>query len=410
MARASTLPLGTASQGAPLRVRRRFIPWAVSVILWFPRLVLSTGDDEATVDRLFASRHVTDLRLIIAGALFAALLVLVVGAPLAALQQSVNDWADISKHVRGPHTGDWFWVKYWISVSVSFFAVFAPVLAVVSGVIAWAYQVGSARLGVVDLFACEISTLCRVAAALDSVSLRVAAFEAGPVPAAPLLQSPALAVEAAHPFTSQEDYFPVFTANSHDLQSLEASTVITITAFYTYMKSARDGLRALADIVPDKDDLAPPPATGLAPGVWRGAQRNILYMRFLAMGGGRPAVGHLVEFEPEKAERTIIVLLSELEAYRFLCGQYTDPIDPHRLRIILREADYRHVVPGLRHAVEAARRAEVIPKGATPWDQPPNISQWEPAFRLLGELTERYEAALAATTAARHDPAAGGSA
>jgi len=286
--------------------------------------------------------------------------------------------------------------------------------------------VGSARLGVVDLFACEISTLCRVSAALDSVQRRVEAFDAGPVPGPPPPASPALApatpgstpappppkaaAEAAHPFTSQEDYFPVFSANSHDLQSLEASTVITITAFYTYMKAARDGLRALADIVPDKDDLAPPPATGLAPGVWRGAQRNILYMLFLAMEAGRQAVGHLVEFEPEKAERTIIVLLSELEAYRFLCGQYTDPIDPHRLRIILREADYRHVVPGLRHAVEAARRAEVIPKGATPWDQPPNISQWEPAFRLLGELTERYEAALAATTAARHDPAAGGSA
>ena len=40
---------------------------------------------------------------------------------------------------------------------------FVPVVGVVGAVIAWAYQSGSARLGVIDLFACEISTLCRVA-------------------------------------------------------------------------------------------------------------------------------------------------------------------------------------------------------------------------------------------------------
>jgi len=408
-----------ARAGSPLQSSKRFVPRAVALILWLPRLVLSTGEDEATVDRMFASRHVADLRLIIAGALLAALLVLLVGLPLTALQQAVTDWKDVQAHRAASVADNWFWVRYWISVAVSFFTFFAPVIALVGGIVAWAYQTGSARLGVVDLFACEISTLCRVSAALDSVRERVEAFERGPVaeavptPAPGLVRSlvhalapapdqappPVSPSETAHPFTSQEDYFPVFTANSHDLQTLEASTVITITEFYTYMKSARDSMRALAGTKPDDADLAPPPPMGLAPGPWRGGQRNILYMLFLGMEAARHAISHLVEFEPEKAERTIVVLLSELEAYRFLCGQYTDPKDAHRRRIVLRDEDYKHIVPGLRRAVETARREEVIPDKPTRWDQPPPASKWEPAYRLLDELDERYKAALAATAA-----------
>jgi hypothetical protein len=399
-----------ARAGSTQATPRRFIPVAVAVLLWLPRRILSTGDDEATVDRMFASRHVADLRLIIAGALLGALLALVIGLPLAAFQQAVTDWSDVRPYMEGTRSGDWFWVRFWISVAVSFFTFFAPLLALVGGVIAWAYQVGSARLGVVDLFACEISTLCRVLAALDSVRARVEAFGQGPAASSVLIPAPGLVqsldpvtirppAEPTQPFTSQEDYFPVFTANNHDLQTLEASTVITITEFYTYMKAARDGMRALADVAPDADDLAPPPPQGPAPGPWRGGQRNILYMLFLGMEAARHAIGHLVEFEPEKAERTIVGLLSELEAYRFLCFQYTDPKDVHRRRIVLREDDYRHVVPGLRRAVEAERRAEVIPDEPTPWDTPRPASKWEPACRLLDELEERYKAALEATAA-----------
>ena len=47
---------------------------------------------------------------------------------------------------------------------------FVPVVGVVGAVIAWAYQSGSARLGVIDLFACEISTLCRVATVVDTAA------------------------------------------------------------------------------------------------------------------------------------------------------------------------------------------------------------------------------------------------
>src|SRR5580698_7663474 len=45
------------------------------------RRVLCTGDPAATVDRLFVSEHVKDLRLIIAFALIALLVALVLGVP-----------------------------------------------------------------------------------------------------------------------------------------------------------------------------------------------------------------------------------------------------------------------------------------------------------------------------------------
>jgi uncharacterized membrane protein len=56
---------------------------------------------------------------------------------------------------------------------------FAPAVVVFGAILAWAYQVGSARLGVVDLFACEIDTLCRMTTIVDMVGRQVALFEAG---------------------------------------------------------------------------------------------------------------------------------------------------------------------------------------------------------------------------------------
>ena len=46
--------------------------------------------------------------------------------------------------------------------------------------LAWTYQAGSARLGVVDLFACEIATLCRVSAVVEMVQRYVDLFQRGP--------------------------------------------------------------------------------------------------------------------------------------------------------------------------------------------------------------------------------------
>jgi hypothetical protein len=325
-------------------------------------LLLRTGDPHATVDRLFTSQHVRDLQLIIG---FAALLVSFTGFALL-LDSAVTS-------------------HNWLAATGKFFAVFAPVLAVFGAVLAWAYQVGSARLGVVDLFACEISTLCRVTTIADTVRRYVHKFEQGP-PAEPGARGPRVA--AAQQFTSQENYFPVFESCTRDLQTLEARVVIDITAFYTFMKAVRDSMRMQAQIGPQPADPKLQSKKTPAAGPWHEAARNLVYMMFLGLESARHALAALVEFQPESAERAIVVLISELEAYRFLRSQFKDEKDVYHQRLQLREADYRYLVPELCRAVEAGRSAE---KTGTEPHEPP---LWEPAWRLLPELDRRYRDAV----------------
>ena len=74
--------------------------------------------------------------------------------------------------------------------------------------LAWTYQAGSARLGVVDLFACEIATLCRVAAVIDMVQRYIDLFHTGPEMPLPHAIDGDMPTNGGR-FTSQESYFPV---------------------------------------------------------------------------------------------------------------------------------------------------------------------------------------------------------
>lgn len=355
----------TASPCVSLEQKRREIP---KILLKPMALLLRTGHPHATVDRLFDSQHVRDLRLIVAAAFCSVLgvfLVLIIGFRL-----TLRD-ADLNQH--------------WYTLAGNFLAVFAPVLAVFGGLLTWAYQVGSARLGVVDLFACEISTLCRVAVVVNLSRRCIDRFTQGP---------PSGAADAsgshsppARQFSSLENYFPVFDSNLRDLQTLEAKVVINITEFYTFMKALRDSLRALADIRPDLADLNSPPDKAPAPGAWHEGARNVVYMVFLAMESARHAITDLVEFEPEQAGRTIVVLLSELEAFAFLRSQFKDKNNVFHRRIMLRAPEYAKLVPELRDCVNyrASEEAKTDP-------QKPGL--WEPARLLLEELDERLRAAL----------------
>jgi hypothetical protein len=347
----------------------------------FGRL-LETGNPAATLDRLFSSQHVNDLRLIVASFLVAVFLVFLLGLPLSIENTVVGQWpAIISRKTN------WIFVRVAFGAAASFLTFFMPVVAVFGAVLAWAYQVGSARLGVVDLFACEISTLCRVVTVVDTVGRCVGMFEQGP-PATPA------GVHGqqvqAHQFTSQENYFPVFESNARDLQTLEARVVINITAFYTYMKVVRDSLRSLAETRAQRAEWESSTDKGSAVGPWHEAARNVVYMLFLALESARHAVRHLVEFEPDEAEKTVVILLSELAAYRFLCSQFPDEQDMRHQRIVLRDSDYRRRLPQLYCAVEAGKALETA---KAIWDEPQETSQWEPAWRLLPELRRRYEAA-----------------
>jgi hypothetical protein len=364
-----------------LPTSRRRVPPVVRWLLQPIARRLKTGDPAATVDRLFSSHHVGDLQLIIAVGVAAVLLVLFFGILLAFESEVVNQWSAIKDH----HSS-WIFVHVGFVAMGKFLTVFAPVLAAFAAVLAWCYQAGSARLGVVDLFACEISTLCRVATVVDSVKRYVDRYNRGPPaqPAAGPAPSP------AHQFTSQESYFPVFEGNTRDLQTLEARVVINITAFYTYMKAVRDSLRALSAIAAQPNPSA---------AAWRETTRDVIYMLYLGLESARHAIDDLVEFEPEKAERTVVILISELEAYGFLRSQFTGEQDMHYQRLKLRETDYRHEIPMLRASVKKGRANAQAAEArdaetGTQSREVLKVADWDPAWRLLPELKKRYHAAV----------------
>ena len=238
---------------------------------------LQTGDAAATLDRLFDSRHVDDLRLIVAVCLYGVLAVLLLGLPLAFESVWVNNWKD---NIKDGITA-WTYLKTLLNAAAGFLPFFTAVLATFGAVLAWAYQVGSARLGVVDLFACEISTLCRVATVLDTVQHLAQRYESAPGPngggAGP-------AAETGTPrFTSQESYFPVFETCTRDLQGAGGRVVINITAFYTYMKAVRDAMLAPWPATPaDRAPAAELPPIPVDP--WHEGLRNAVYMLYLSLG------------------------------------------------------------------------------------------------------------------------------
>lgn len=330
--------------------------------------MLRTGEPAATIDRLFVSQHVTDLRLIVAFALIAVGLVFGIGVPLSL----ANVW------IAHP---DWKSLPIVFSALGSFLAFFTPVLAVFGAVLTWAYQAGSTRLGTVDLYACEIDTLCRVATVVDSVRRWIEIFQHGLSGGDGAGKSE---LPARH-FTSQENYFPVFESNTRDLQALEARVVINITAFYTFMKAVRDSMRTLMDMPPSPTHPGPRPDNASTCTPRQEAARNVIYMMFLGLESARKAIADLVEFEPEKAERTIVILISELEAYGFLCDQYVDEEDMRHKRLVLRDSIYRDVVPTLCRDVQAGRASK---------DESHEAWRWEPALRLLPELSRRYDAVI----------------
>jgi hypothetical protein len=342
-------------------------PRETPVSLRLPKLMLKllqhrleTGNPAATLDRLFTSQHVNDLQLIAGFTLTAVALAAVIGFPLSVLEDFFS--AKLSP-LSFSHLVQ-VAIRILPSATASFLTFFGPALAVLGAVLAWVYQTGSARLGVVDLFACEISTLCKVVTVVDVVSRYIGRFDHSDFEAAGQ-------TEPSHPqeqgFTSQESYFTIFEAGSRDLQNLEARVVINITAFYTYMKAVRDSQRRLSTSPRASGDTA----------------RNLVYMLFLALESARLAIDDLVEFQPERAERKVVILISELPAYGFLCSQFPDEQSMYRQRLSLRSPAYKKVLTELNDEITKGMHSDAPDK-------------WEPSYRLLPTLNERYDAATKA--------------
>jgi len=330
---------------------------------------LRRGEEASTFLRLGRSRHVADLRLIFS----VAVIMMIVGV-LAALAfcveyQIVTTW-------RQEHDHDGFWT--WVRLALLAIAASAPyvgaIFAVGGGVLAWTYQTGSARLGVVDLFACEIATLCRVGAVTEMVQRYVDLFKHGPRAGEPHAVDGELPDDTSR-FTSQESYFPVFDASVKDLQTLEADVVKHVTAFYTYMKVMRDSLRRLAGI-------NPPEANDRQDDDWHRAVCSVVYMQFLALESARKAIRDLVEFEPTQAEDMVTILLSELIAYGFLREQFKGDVRQRRLEA--RDESYRRDIPALHRLVLAG-------------DGP----QWDAAKDLSMEMMKRFQRVLVDTPTER---------
>jgi hypothetical protein len=325
-----------------------------------PKIVrqLRQGKESSTFERLGRSRHVADLRLI-----FAVTLIIMIAASLVALlfcfeHEVMNNWA----RIRSAHSG-WIWPQLVFSAVGDSGAFIGAVGAVGCGVLAWTYQTGSARLGVVDLFACEIATLCRVAAVVDLVPRYVALFRTGPQLGSRHEIDGDMPTDSSR-FNSEESYFPVFESSVKDLQQLEADIVDHVTAFYTYMKVLRDSLRKLATI-----RLSPTAST--SGDSWHRAVCNVVYMQFLGLESARNAIEGLVEYEPTKAEDVFTILLSELQAYAFLRDQFTGELKRRLLEA--REEGYRR---------DIGERYNTVSAGAGP--------RWERAKHIAAEVMVLY--------------------
>jgi len=266
---------------------------------------LTSQGSASTFDRLLKSRHVADLRVIFLVAFFVGVAIVAEGV--------------------------------WVVVQGSSDAL-TYILAVTAAsgtVMAWAYQTGSNRLGIVDIFACEIATLCRVGTIVDLVPRLVATFDALDTDTTPVEDKPA--EQVIHDFDPHETYDPVFNNNARDLQVLDALVVTNVTQFYTYQKAMRDYWRQL------------PQATTLKRR--QAVMTSIIYMHFLALESARFAIAELIEYEPNEADTTLVILLSELPAFAFLLKRFEPKAgqqgDLRYRRLHLRVDAYKKAIPDM---------------------------------------------------------------
>ena len=317
-----------------------------------------------TFDRLTQSVHVKDLRWVAGVSAFVAFLAL-----FAVIIMALATHKD--------------------SVSLRLYGALVPLgatLAAVGGVFAWCYKTGSSRLGIIDLFACEITTLCRICTINGLADTCIAAFKftAG--------EADALRERFTH-FDSSEAYTPIFDGNAKELHSLGVKVVVNITAFYTYWKATRDAFRKLAS--------TPLPTAASSSDAkidaWQRAMRQVMYMQFLTLESARKAVRDLIEFEPNNAENTITILLSELPAYRFLLDNFPQD-DVRHSRLELRRARYRAVVPEVYYFAEDEYERLKQTKTRRWFASRQNLAElcrdWDKAYRMLKELKKRYEDAI----------------
>jgi hypothetical protein len=318
---------------------------------------LNAGQAASTLFRFFRSKHVVDLRLIAA----MAAMVFCVHCAIVLYLGSL-DASDVGTE-PSPHGQLIEFFKFAMTY-------IAPAIPIYGAVVAWAYLSAASRLGVVDLFACEIATLCRVGTIFDVGKRLIDRSENDKV----------LKVAGSANYVSNEDYFPVFQANSRDLQVLEALVVTRITEFYTYAKASRDSQRKFAQILSSQAEQgAEPTARENVNNARIASLADIIYMLFLGYESARKAINDLIEFQPTAVENKMVILLTELRCYAFLIKHFkNDPLKYARLKL----RNYEKEMKLLKYEVTAEQRE--------------NDPDWIPAIKTFPELERRYQEALRA--------------
>jgi hypothetical protein len=366
---------------------------------------LSAEDAASTLFRFFRSKHVADLKLVAKLALILLVIhiVLVVIYALAAadvhyvvaesaarkaVESAAHKGVDPAAYTH--HAG----LIILTDVFESVVTYIGPAITICGAIVAWSYLSASKRLGIVDLFACEIKTLCRVGTIFDVGKRYVAMYQSKleiaenhaateGIPAAPSVAEPMTDELLSRSSVSEEHYFPIFENNSSDLESLEALVVGNITEYYTYMKSARDLQRILASINASQaaKSSAGAPHDAAKDAAGRETVADIIYVVFLGYESARKAIADLIEFQPTRDENIIVILMTELVCFSFLCEHLKQ--DSLRFpRLQLRELGYEKAYRELIESVNA------------PHNNEENVEYWHPAQRMIPELQDRYKAAM----------------
>ena len=136
--------------------------------------VLSADDAAKTLFRFRRSQHVRDLKLIaslaivILGIQFAVVIAFVLAEPMI---RFLGEWYRQGWHEAAGFVTPLKVATLFSSLLIALASYFAPAVPVLGGVMAWAYLAAATRLGVVDLFACEIRTVAASAQLSTSDSI-----------------------------------------------------------------------------------------------------------------------------------------------------------------------------------------------------------------------------------------------
>lgn len=200
-------------------------------------------------------------------------------------------------------------------------AILGTLLGALLAIFNWSYQAANRRLGTIDLFSAEISTICRGWLVVNFAEAAVAR-------AMQHLPGTGRAVE----FSGDERYTPVHDGQLAELVAFDVGVVTTITEFYTYRTTMLDFLRNAST------------ATGAEA---QYLTDQMFYMFYLSLEAARLAIGKIVEFEPNEAESVINILCSEIPVFAYLLIAFP-PSDYRGKRLRLRLNIYGPIVARLR--------------------------------------------------------------